>query len=178
MGDKTGPSMILRCSKAKLLADQVCRDAQSWINESGERAQSQFYLELIRELLVAYQGIAFSLVKVKKKTRGLHQQAGHAVLHLHHLLDYKASMTKGAAPVADLGRCHVALGQEIATQAIGDLAGIDSVVLLFAAAIEDEDRFLAAHPPGPWSAASRTTRVSAGCLFGRTSPRSAKLVGS
>jgi hypothetical protein len=33
------------------------------------------------------------------------------------------------APVPDLGRCHVALGQEIAAQAVGDLAGIDLVVL-------------------------------------------------
>ena len=56
---------------------------------------------------------------------------GCAVLHLHHLLDYKAAIAKRAAPVADLGRCHVALGQEIATQTIGDLAGIDSFVLLF-----------------------------------------------
>src|SRR5215472_5143456 len=28
---------------------------------------------------------------------GLHQQAGHAVLHLHHLLDYKAAITKQRA---------------------------------------------------------------------------------
>ncbi len=52
------------------------------------------------------------------------------ILYLHHLLDYKAAIAKRAAPVADLGCCHVALGQEIAPQAIGDLAGIDSVVLL------------------------------------------------
>ena len=35
MGDKTGPSIILRCLEGQLLADQVCRDARNWVNEPG-----------------------------------------------------------------------------------------------------------------------------------------------
>src|SRR5258707_13895100 len=39
-------------------------------------------------------------------------------------------VTQGAAAIPDLPRHHVALRQEIAAKAVGDLVGIDLVVLL------------------------------------------------
>ena len=56
---------------------------------------------------------------------GLHQQPRNAVLHLDHLLQHKVPVAQRSAPVPDLGRSHVALRQEVAAQAVGDLAGID-----------------------------------------------------
>jgi hypothetical protein len=61
---------------------------------------------------------------------GFHQQARDPVLHLHHLLDQQPAVAQGSPPVADLGRCHVALRKEVATKTVGYLAGIDAVVLL------------------------------------------------
>ena len=60
---------------------------------------------------------------------GFHQQTRYPVLHLYRLPQHQAAVTEDLAPVADLGRCHVALGKEIAAQAVGDLAGIDAIVL-------------------------------------------------
>ena len=57
------------------------------------------------------------------------QQPRYAVLHLHHLLDQQSAVAQRSAPVADLGRSHVTLWKEIATKTVGDLAGIDLVVL-------------------------------------------------
>jgi hypothetical protein len=58
-----------------------------------------------------------------------HQQPGHPVLHLLHLLDQQPSIPQRPPAVSDLGRGHVALRQEVATKTVGDLAGIDPVVL-------------------------------------------------
>ena len=60
---------------------------------------------------------------------GLHQQAGYTVLHLYRLPQHQAAVAQDPPPVPNLGRCHVALRQEIAAQAVGDLAGVDPVVL-------------------------------------------------
>jgi hypothetical protein len=59
---------------------------------------------------------------------GLDQRAGNTVLHLHHTLGDQAAITQRPAPVADRCRGHVALGQEVAAQPVGDLADIDAVV--------------------------------------------------
>ena len=60
---------------------------------------------------------------------GLHQQARDPVLHLNHLLHQQSTIAKRSSPVTDLGRCHVALRKKITSKAVGDLAGIDLVVL-------------------------------------------------
>lgn len=44
--------------------------------------------------------------------------AGYAVLHLRCLLDHEVAIAQHAAPVPNLSRCHMALGKEIAAQAI------------------------------------------------------------
>jgi len=57
-----------------------------------------------------------------------------AVLILHRLAQHQTAVAQDKSPVADLGRCHVALGQEIAALAVGDPASIPSF-LRFAAAL-------------------------------------------
>jgi hypothetical protein len=52
-------------------------------------------------------------------------------LHLHHLPHQEVPVAQRAASVSDLGRHHMALRKEITSQAVGDPAGIDLVVLLF-----------------------------------------------
>jgi hypothetical protein len=52
------------------------------------------------------------------------------VLHLHCLAQHQVAVPQDSASVADLGRGHVALEQEVTAQAVGSLAGVDSVVLL------------------------------------------------
>ena len=54
-----------------------------------------------------------------------------SIFHLHHLPHQQVSIAQGSASIANLGRCHVALWQEVAAQAVGDLAGINLIVLLF-----------------------------------------------
>src|ERR1700691_4769468 len=61
---------------------------------------------------------------------GLHQQPRNAVLHLHHLLHQQMPIAQSAAAIADLARHHVALGQEIAAQAVSDFSSVNGVVLL------------------------------------------------
>ena len=58
-----------------------------------------------------------------------HEQPRYTVLHLHHLPHHQVPVAQRTAPVPDLGRSRVALGKKIAAQAVGDLAGIDPVVL-------------------------------------------------
>src|SRR5579863_4922617 len=41
------------------------------------------------------------------------------------------AVAQNPPPVPDRSRRHVALGQEVASEAVGDLAGIDAIVLLF-----------------------------------------------
>jgi hypothetical protein len=53
----------------------------------------------------------------------LHQKTGYSVLHLHRLPQHQTAVAQNTAPVADRGRGHVALGKEIAAQAVSDLAG-------------------------------------------------------
>jgi hypothetical protein len=43
----------------------------------------------------------------------------------------QVSVAQRAAPVSNLGRRHVAFRQKVAAQAVGDLAGINALVLLF-----------------------------------------------
>src|ERR1017187_5807440 len=38
---------------------------------------------------------------------------------------------QGPASISNLGRCHVAFGQEVTAQAVGNLAGINPIILLF-----------------------------------------------
>jgi hypothetical protein len=45
------------------------------------------------------------------------------------LLGHKLSVAQRPPPVPDLGRSHVAFRKEITTQAVGNLAGIDLVIL-------------------------------------------------
>ena len=59
-----------------------------------------------------------------------HQQARDPVLHLHHLAHQQVPVAQSAAPIPNLGGSHVAFRQKIAAQAVGDLAGIDPIVLL------------------------------------------------
>src|SRR5439155_17796772 len=61
---------------------------------------------------------------------GFHQQTGDPILHLHHLAYQQVSVAQGSASVSNRGGCHVAFRQEVAAQAVGDLAGIDAIVLL------------------------------------------------
>src|SRR5437667_11749056 len=55
---------------------------------------------------------------------------GDPILHLHHLAHQQVSVAQGSASVSNRGGCHVAFRQEVAAQAVGDLAGIDAIVLL------------------------------------------------
>src|SRR5205823_10816415 len=59
-----------------------------------------------------------------------HQQTGDPILHLHHQAHQQVSVAQGSASVSNRGGCHVAFRQEVAAQAVGDLAGIDAIVLL------------------------------------------------
>jgi hypothetical protein len=52
------------------------------------------------------------------------------VLHLHHLPHQQMPVPQGAPSIPYRCRHHVALREEVASQAVGDLAGIDLVVLL------------------------------------------------
>jgi hypothetical protein len=60
-----------------------------------------------------------------------HQQPRDPVLHLNHLAHQQMPIAQGTAPIPNLGGSHVAFRQEVAAQAVGDLAGIDPIVLLF-----------------------------------------------
>jgi len=51
--------------------------------------------------------------------------------HLHHLAHQQVAIPQRPSPFTNRSRCHVALGQEIAAQAVANLAGIDAIVLLF-----------------------------------------------
>ena len=59
-----------------------------------------------------------------------HKQTGDAILHLHHLAHQQVAVAQASASIANRGGCHVALWQEVTAQAVGDLAGIDPIVLL------------------------------------------------
>jgi hypothetical protein len=61
---------------------------------------------------------------------GLHQHLRDLVLQLDVLSDQQLAVTQGASSLPDLHRCHIALRQEVAAQAVGDLACIDAIVLL------------------------------------------------
>jgi hypothetical protein len=61
---------------------------------------------------------------------GFDQQAPQARLQLHHLPYQQASIAQRSPPLANLERVHVALGQEVAAQAIGDLSGVDAIIFL------------------------------------------------
>jgi ABC-type bacteriocin/lantibiotic exporter with double-glycine peptidase domain len=56
---------------------------------------------------------------------GFHQQTRNPILHLHHLAHQQVSIAQGSVSVPNRGGCHVAFRQEVAAQAVGDLAGID-----------------------------------------------------
>ena len=60
----------------------------------------------------------------------LHQHLRDLVLQLDVLPHQQLAIAQGASSLPNLHRGHVALGQEIAAQAVGDLAGIDAIVLL------------------------------------------------
>src|SRR5260221_8529803 len=60
---------------------------------------------------------------------GFHQQNSNLVLHLHGLADQQVPIAQRAAPFANLRRGHVALRQKITAQAVGNLIGIDAIVL-------------------------------------------------
>src|SRR5260370_152211 len=57
------------------------------------------------------------------------QQYRNLVLHLYRLADQQVPVAQGAPSFANLRRGHVALRQKIAAQAVGNLFGIDAVVL-------------------------------------------------
>ena len=59
-----------------------------------------------------------------------HQQTGDAILHLHHLAHQQVAVAQGSASVPNRSGCHVAFRQKVAAQAVGDLSGIDPIVLL------------------------------------------------
>ena len=61
---------------------------------------------------------------------GFQQQTRDPVLHLHHLAHQQVPVAQGPAPIPDLCGGHVALRQKVAAQAIGDLAGVNPIVLL------------------------------------------------
>jgi hypothetical protein len=61
---------------------------------------------------------------------GFQQQARNPVLHLHHLAHQQMAVAQGAAPIPKLRGRHVAFRKEVTAQAVGDLVGIDPVVLL------------------------------------------------
>ena len=80
---------------------------------------------------------------------GLHQQTGDTVLHLHHLLDHQVPLSQRSSSVPDLRRGHVAFWQEITPHTVGDLAGIDPVVLLLGCGNGSEhQRMRHLHPLG------------------------------
>src|SRR5260370_15072222 len=60
----------------------------------------------------------------------LHQETRDTVLHLHHLSHQQMPLPQGAPSIPYRCRHHVALREEVAAQAVGQLAGIDPVVLL------------------------------------------------
>src|SRR5258707_1668067 len=60
---------------------------------------------------------------------GFHQQHRNFVLHLYRLADQQVPIAQGAPSFTNFSRGHVALRQEIAAQAVGNLFGIDAVVL-------------------------------------------------
>src|SRR5882757_3294307 len=60
---------------------------------------------------------------------GFHQQRADLDFHLHHLAHQQVAVAQRAPPFANRGRGHVALRQEIAAQAIANLAGVNAVVL-------------------------------------------------
>jgi len=61
---------------------------------------------------------------------GFHQQRADLYFQLHHLADQQVAVAQRAPPFTNRRRGHVALRQEITTQTIANLAGIDAVVLL------------------------------------------------
>src|SRR5258708_20366738 len=58
---------------------------------------------------------------------GFHQQHSNFVLHLYRLADQQVPIAQGAPSFANLRRGHIALRQEIAAQALGNLFGTDAV---------------------------------------------------
>jgi hypothetical protein len=73
---------------------------------------------------------------------GLHQEARDPVLHLNHLPHQQMPVAQSPAPISDLGRGHMALRKEITAETVGNLAGIDTVILFFAAARCADQLFL------------------------------------
>jgi len=68
---------------------------------------------------------------------------------VRHLLHHKVAVPQDSASVADLGGSYVALGQEVTAQAVGNLAGIDSVVLLLGCGDRSQhQRMCHLHLPG------------------------------
>lgn len=61
---------------------------------------------------------------------GFRQQTRDSILHLNHLTHEKVAVSQRSSPPSYLRGCHVAFRQEVAAQAVGDLARIDAVVLL------------------------------------------------
>jgi len=59
---------------------------------------------------------------------GLQKQTRNSILHLHHLAYQQVAIAQGAAPIPNLCGDHLAFRQEVAAQAVSDLAGIDPVV--------------------------------------------------
>jgi hypothetical protein len=56
---------------------------------------------------------------------------GNAVESLTHSIEGQILAVAECSPsVSSLGRCHVALRQEIAAQAVGDLAGVNAIIFL------------------------------------------------
>src|ERR1700737_4527816 len=60
----------------------------------------------------------------------LHQQSRDTVLHLHHLPHQQMPVPQGTPSIPYLCVHHVALREEVASQTVADLAGIDLIVLL------------------------------------------------
>src|ERR1700682_6407691 len=52
---------------------------------------------------------------------GFHPQTRNPILHLHPLAHPQLSVAQGSPSIPNLGGCHVALRQEVATQAVSDL---------------------------------------------------------
>jgi hypothetical protein len=60
---------------------------------------------------------------------GFHQEARDPALHLDHLPHQQMPVAQGPSPVSHFRGRHVTLRKEVTAQAVGDFAGIDSVVL-------------------------------------------------
>jgi hypothetical protein len=86
-----------------------------YFSESGDRIKQRHYQAW--QVINTAQGMSHIL---------LQQQPRYAVLHLHHLSDQQSAVAQRSAPVPDLGRSHVALGQEVTAKTIGDLGRIDA----------------------------------------------------